>query len=281
MKIILKEEGKARKRKQILAAPKIIITGTPKSGKTTVAAMFPDVMFFNAEKGADVHNVGLLNPDSTDILVQLEHVLTSMNEGTMKGGKLTFKLKGQDLTIGAFCIDSLDAIQIGAIQHKKAHSSNGQLRQNDWGEILDRFTALFVGTTPIFNVPIPMILTAHQRVIEPVWDVDKDGNQTLQASGKRIWAVQGSLSTKLDRFFDYIIHLVYGTEVGAKEAERLALIEPIYVKSSHFYAGDRTGVLKKLTPEGKGKMINMDEDEKNPGYPKIDLMAAIVKAHKW
>ena len=205
----------------------------------------------------------------------------------MKGGKLTFTLPyikpAKEVTINALCIDSLDAIQTTKIQQIKRGVA--YMQQSNWGKILDQFTELFIGDKAIFKMQIPIILIAHTLVIPPVYNQTKEGDPVLQTSGRRKWAVQGSLKDKLDRWFDYIIHVVKGGEIKAKEGNadlRIALVDPLYRDATHFGAGDRTGLLKALADKDTGgKMISLPEDEKNPGFPKIDIMAAIVAGHKW
>ena len=277
-----KNEKEGRRRSIVEDPPKIIITGTPKIGKTTLACMFPDALIFDAEKGAGSQNVAIYNPpDGQSPMGALDALLDLMVKGKMKGKFLEFLPPGEEtpLKVGALVIDSLDALQTATIQRRKAQ---GKMYQNDWGIILDRFVNMMEGENAIFQkLKIPVIIIAHVKTEPPVFTQDKDGNTIMVRNAIRDWGLAGSLVDKLDRYFDYIIQIVSGGEIGAKDKEkRIALIAPFVANSTNFKAGDRTGVLRELAAEGQ-KYIELDEDPDNPGFPKKDIMGHIAKKHTW
>jgi hypothetical protein len=232
------------------------IIGDAGSGKTRLAGTWPDSLWLNGEgSGSDTALAGQRKPNRINILVsrnaikELEKHLSQIS--TLKPDKDGFyEYEGHKFR--TVVIDSFDAFQDVA----KMVILNGRttMEQRDWGalETMMRGCLLYMGA-----MLIPVAVIAHVKITE----------RGEARYGVKTWSAQGSITQRMSRVADEILHVV----VNPANGQRYVAIQADTLLNDYtLLAKDRHERLKHLAND-KGFIAIHSAD----GYPPATIAGAI------
>lgn len=140
---------------------KVLVTGSPKSGKTTFLGTVPGILIADTEAGANnlqsvAHlNVPFTTITSSDDLRQL--LLLLRDEGQRK--KIASNLGVP--SIEAVAIDTLDSYQEILKRERLAEVRQKQFKRDDWSWLLEQMTAMI---NAFNSLPMHVLFTVHTKV---------------------------------------------------------------------------------------------------------------------
>jgi len=235
---------------------RICIMGEPGSGKTRLAATFPNPFFLDLENGAGTARPGgvprLVIPTDAAALKNVRTAVQTLARATLTNGQLVHKPAGTEtpLTIGTLVLDSIDALQ-QPVKMFEVLKGRSKMEREDWDTLLNLLQPLVLEWNAL---PIHVVVIAHTKRTEG----EKGRPGTMD------FGVQGALKTQMPRWFDYILHITTGPD-----GSRALVVQPTIHKGYRFLAKDRHN---QLAPVSKGGLIELPG--KN-GYPD-DLIAQTV-----
>lgn len=252
------------KNKTLNGIPTICIVGDPGAGKTRLAALYPDALCLDIEKGGasafrDTHRYAYeIGPD----------LLRVLRADIKKFIALPYKDKRYDfkgIPVGALVIDSLDALQQVYKVETLLQGGTKYYREprQMWGKLLDDLIPLVFDTK---KLKVPVIWVAHVKSYDPIFE-----NGVLKSPGWRGIATQGAIAEQIMRWFDYCLHIYV-----EQDSRRKCFVQPtIYDHYRLHAAKDRHNV---FTSIGKGSFI-IEADEN--GFPKSNAMQLIYETHTY
>ena len=203
----------------------ILIHGTPKIGKSTLANEAGEVLFFDTEGGLGALEVykepvySWINGDET-------HAFLNMCKEFVAG----------DHKYTALCIDTVDALHKLCTGYLMSKSKILHPSDLDWGKGWDMVKDEFMRPlNKLAASPYGLILISHSRSVEIT-------TRTAKIT-KQMPTLQNYIWTQIEAFVDIIIY--YNSEVDADGYEhRYLRTKP----SENWIAGDRTGKLLAADP---------------------------------
>lgn len=165
---------------------KVLVTGPPKSGKTTFLATAPNVVVAACEAGlmSIAHkNIGYVEIDSIDKLATLHGILKDPTLRQRAAASMGLP------AIETVCIDTADALQEIAKKEVLRQGRRTEMQQADWGKLKETMSAQLKA---FIALPLNVIITVHV-------DVTQDEEQ------RQIYApaLQGAIKNEIAGWVDF------------------------------------------------------------------------------
>jgi hypothetical protein len=231
------------------------IVGDPGTGKTRLAGTWPQPLWLNAEAdGNSTALPGLKQPQSIDIPLNnravdaLKSHLSALSRCNLDGDKM---IDYDGFKAGSVVIDTFDGFQ--DVAKYRILGNRTTMEQRDWGILETMMRPILI---EMQNVPVPVVVVAHVKTVER-------GEGRI---GRKTWSAQGGITTRMDRAFSEILHIV----VNPSDGKRWAITQPFVWDGYMLLAKDRHQRLKALVNE-KGFVPLADLD----GYPDDTIAKAI------
>ena len=227
---------------------RVCILGEPGSGKTRLAATFPDSFFIDLENGAGTARPGgvprLVIPTDAAALRNVRAAVQTLARAKFENDRIVYTPAGTEtpLTIGTLVIDSLDAIQ-QPVKMFEVLKVRTMMERGDWDTLLNMLQPLVLEWNAL---PIHVVVIAHTKRI--------DGEEGKP--GSMDFGVQGALRAQMPRWFDYILHIATGPD-----GKRTVVTQPMIHKGHRYLAKDRHDGLRDLS---RGGLIDLPGTN---GYP--------------
>lgn len=231
------------------------IIGEPGTGKTRLAATWPESLWLNGEGDGNATALpGLERPQTIDIPPTnnavnelIKHMTALVNLEPDKEGYISY----QNMKAKSVILDSFDVFQDVAKYQILGRRNTMEMR--DWGVLETVMRPILMMT---MAMKVPMVVVAHVNTI--------DRGEGLQ--GRKTWSLQGGIKARMDRTFSEILHLVI-----AKDGSRVVATQPYVLDGYMLLAKDRHQRLKSLA-NNNGFVPVVAHD----GYPDTQIADAIL-----
>lgn len=242
---------------------RVCIIGGSGSGKTRLAASFPDPLFINLEPNGPASALpGGVWPSTINVPLNAK---TSANVGKLIGGLSTkrtkvdedglpyfmYTLPGTDseVKVKTVVLESLDFLQ-QTIKYHEILNRKSFMGQKEWGKLLDIMSPIVMSWS---NLPVHFVATAHTK--------EQEEDATGETS---TFALQGGIRTQLPGWFSIILHTVISG------GGMYVVSNPVRSRGKMIMAKDRHGVCSDLLND-KG-VIDITTES---GWPDEDIARAI------
>lgn len=250
-----------------------LIIGEPGVGKTQMAALFPNPLFIETEKGAGSVKAWRLNVDPDerclgDVRDIFKNVKSAEKVKTSVPGEdhilYDFGAKGKQ-KIQAAVLDTFDTVQF--TQKRKLLGSRTKMEWEDWGNLLELCAPLL---EDIGVCPIHVVVTAHAKDEAPY----RDQKTNKWMPGSLGLDLQGAIAAKLPSWFDYILFLAAGDD-----GDRYVIWQPGVYKHHEqpykYLAKDRHHTFDSLKTNGAPfSAYPWDKATDKPSRKFVDLILA-------
>ena len=242
------------KKQNTLGPSRTLIIGEPGSGKTRLAATWPEPLFLDSEFGAGSTGANrMLVRPGPEALPILDGTLKKLSNARYEDGALWIQIEDEDIPVRTLVIDSIDAFQQGEKQRIMKENRRTTMQMQDWGTLLDRMTPIMHTWS---GLPIHVVVIAHVKESSP--DDSSMGQVGL--------AVQGGFKDAMPRWFDYILHLR-----GRDRENRMVFTQPVVVSNVKYLAKDRHGTFNTLLEDEKA-YFQIEEVDNLPERKVADLI---------
>jgi len=228
--------------------------GEPGTGKTRLAATFPDPFFLDLEPdGATTALPGGVNrieiPTDSSTLSNVRKAIQSLANSKFEDGRLLYQTSAGEISVGTLVIDSIDALQ-RAVASFEILKGRTKMEMQDWGVLLEKMSPLVLEWSAL---SIGVVVVSHVKIKESDDKADKVRDAVL--------AVRGALKDEMPRWFSHILHIVSGPD-----AKRVVITQPLIRRGFRYLAKDRHNSLAGISDQ-RGVVSLPAED----GYPSSEI----------